>query len=260
MNYSVLIAGCQKNEDIAQRMLELISIHWKQSINNIVVCTDYPFKKQSFKNTIAANSDSFKIRLLEGIKKCTNEYIILLLDDYFITKCIDNKKIEKLIGDLVVNNVDYCRLIGIPKCHRQYKPIKTTYYINIKKHYGINLQPSIWKKDTLLSILEKNNGENAWETESRMSYVFDNPNALCITYNSNVLSIKNGLLRGRLFPYTNKLLIKNNLEPLDRKIISKRKYLIFLIRQNIGSTLPNFLRLFFKKIGKFFGREYYTDN
>ena len=182
-----------------------------------------------------------------------------MLDDYYITEKIDDDKFMQLVNQLENNDILYCRLISIPKCFANYKKIKKAKIIGKNRHYGVSLQPSIWKKDALMEILENAKGDSAWETEVNLRAIQEKGDR-CICFNKNVLHVKNGVLRGKLFPYTNKILKKNGIEQLKLEKISYFEYLVFATKQKISGYIPSCLRRAFKKMATKFGAKYYSED
>lgn len=262
-SYSILVIGCKKHEQIADRYYKLANIFWPSSLKETVFCTDTitDFQK-SFSNgkIISDNSGSFANRIEAGVATLGTNYIILLLDDYYLTKSIDENEIQKLINYLQSKNINYCKLIGLPKCFKKNKDFGGTYLLKKDTHYGISLQPSIWKKEALLEALSLCKGLSAWEVEAAFSSYQKLHFKECLTYNKNFLHYKNGVLRGKLFPYTNRLLSKNDIEPLNLQKISYIKYLSFSMRQHISTHLPVWIRKIGKKIGKKHGKTYYSED
>jgi len=260
---TAIVVGCKKHEQIAKRFFDLANIYWPEIAQSSFFCTD---EYSEFQNgfchgsIVVETTNNYAERIKLGLSKIESDYVVLLLDDYYLTKTIDNVKFEELIDSLRENDIDYCKLVGLPRCHKRFKPIKQTYLVTQKTHYGISLQPSIWKKESLLKALELCTGTSAWEVEAAFSNYQKNSCSKCISFNKNYLSFKNGVLRGKLFPYTNKLLKKNNLEELDLPSISRSQYFKFSIRQHISSHIPSFVRKTGKKIGKKAGKKYYTED
>lgn len=261
MSYSALVLGCNKHNEIAKKYFALANKFWPESLNRTIFCTDIVSDDiHSFCNRFAVGvNQSYKSRLVEGLKQCENDYVLVMLDDYYITKKINDDDFAQLINNLKKDNIAYCRLIGIPKCFKNYKKIKKAKVISKKRHYGVSLQPSIWKKDVLLRILEGAKGDSAWETEVSLRVV-QNKDEKCICFNKNILHIKNGVLRGKLFPYTNRILKRNGIEQLRLEKISYFKYAVFIFKQKISGYIPSCLRRTFKKIATKFGANYYTDD
>ena len=259
--FSVLVIGCKKHEQIANRFYKLVERFWPEIINSTIFCSDElsDYQKEFAKRYVVEKEKSYSDRIKTGLLSIDSEYVLLLLDDYFISRKIDNESFCLLLDNIQNNNLNYCKLIGLPMCFKKFKAIKKTYRIKKNTHYGISLQPSIWKKSELLNALSLCDGTNAWEVESAFSRYQENYYDKCITFNKNVLSIKNGVLRGKVAPYTNKLLMKNGIEMLDMPKVSSIKYSTFMLKQHIAMHLPIFVRSIGKKIGKKFGKKYYSE-
>lgn len=262
-DYSVLVLGCKKHEEIADRFFKLADIFWPEILEKVMFCTDEMsyFQKSFSRNSIVEeSSSSFKSRIEKGLQEIKTKYVLLLLDDYYLTKRIDDDLFSNLINDLNNNDIVYCKLIGLPKCFKSFRCIKSTYRIKQKTHYGISLQPSIWEVKYLKEALALCSGVTAWEVEAAFNLFQEKYYNKCLTFNKNYLSIKNGVLRGRLFPYTNRLLKKNKLPQLSLKRISYARYWSFTANQHLAMHIPILLRKFFKKIGKKLGAKYYSED
>lgn len=262
-NYSVLVIGCKKHEEIADRFFKLSNIFWPEMLESVIFCTDQitPFQ-ELFPTTAVVEelNNNYKERIKKGLSTVKTDYVLLMLDDYYLTKRIDNKAFVSLISDLRKNDVSYCKLIGLPKCFKKYPFIKGMHSIKKTTHYGISLQPSIWKTDSLEKALEMCKGCSAWEVEAAFSSFQAEHFTKCLVYNKNYLSIKNGVLRGQLFPYTNKILKKNELQPLELERISWFRYLFFSARQHLAMHLPIWVRKTGKRVGKKLGKKYYSED
>lgn len=262
-NYSVLVIGCKKHEEIADRFFKLSCIFWPEMLESVVFCTDQiTLFQTSFptKSVIEELNNNYKERIKKGLSTIETDYVLLMLDDYYLTKKINNETFVTLISDLRKNSIDYCKLIGLPKCFKKFPHIKGMHSIKKTTHYGVSLQPSIWKTDSLKKALEMCKGSSAWEVEAAFSSFQEEYYNNCLVYNKNFLFIKNGVLRGQLFPYTNKILKKNNLSPLELKRISWFRYFSFSAKQHLAMHLPIWIRKAGKRIGKKFGKKYYSED
>ncbi len=259
-NYTVLVIGCLKHEEIADRYFKLANIYWNDSLKNTIFCTDQITNYQrSFSPTIVSETiSSFANRILSGIELIETDYVILLLDDYYLTKKINQEALKNLILYMRKANIEYCKLVGMPKCFSKNKEYHGTFHIKKQTHYGVSLQPSVWKKTALVEALNNCNGNSAWEVEAAFSIYQKNNYKKCLTFNKNFLHYHNGVLRGKLFPYTNKLLRKNNIDPLEIEAVSRFQSFVFMTRQRLSMHLPIWLRKIGKKIGMKKGKKYYS--
>ena len=155
-DYSILVIGCMKHEEIAERYFELAKIYWPDSLDNTIFCTDVvtDYQRSFSKKIVFDTTNSFATRILSGIKKTKNDFIILMLDDYYLIKKINQADLDSLITYMKNDNINYCKLVGMPKCFSKNCKFSGTYHIKQNTHYGISLQPSIWKKDALVNALK----------------------------------------------------------------------------------------------------------
>ena len=261
--FSVLIIGCKKHEQIAKRSLDLIDIFWKDIKDRIIFCTDEADDYQkAFSNSkiVEETSGNYCERIKKGLKQIDSEYVLLLLDDYFLTRPVNSVVFDKVVEQMIFTNTLYCKLIGLPICFKKSKSIKGTYQLKKYTHYGVSLQPSLWKTDALLEALSFCTGTSAWEVESGFLKYQHLNFEKCVTFNANYLKIKNAALRGQLTPGVNKLLIKSNIEPLNIKKAAWVKFKLFMLKQHIAMHLPRFVRKFGKKLGSLFGKKYYSES
>ena len=261
---SILVLGCLKHEQIAQRMFALLSMYWKEAYESALLCTDEadPYLENIAPGRVIAEpSGNYAERIKKGLEALPeDDYVLILLDDYYLTESIDHEAYMKLVDSLSENKISYCKLVGLPRCFKKDKRVRGTYRIKKSTHYGISLQPSIWRKESLLEALSLCKGGNPWQVEAVFSSYQVLHHESCITFNKNYLHFKNGILRGKLFPYTNRLLVRNGLEPLDLERVSYPRYWWFSFKQHAAMHVPIFIRKVGKKIGSLLGKKYYSEN
>lgn len=261
---AILVLGCKKHEETAQRMFALLSLYWKRAYTSAWLCTDEtdPYLESiAPKRIVSEPNGSFADRIRKGLDAAPEaDYVLLLLDDYFVTGQVDETAFDAIVDAMRNNDVNYCKLIGLPRCFKKDKRIHGAYRIKQSTHYGISLQPSIWRKQSLIEALSLTKGGSPWQVEAAFSSYQAHHYGSCVTFNRNFLHIKNGLLRGKRFPYTNKILTRNNLEPLDLPGISRLHYWRVSFKQHVAMHIPAFLRKIGKLVGNKFGKQYYSDN
>lgn len=105
-------------------------------------------------------------RLRETMKQISTEYVLLLLDDFFLTRRVeteDYKKICECVGymeaDSSIGGMNLVPLYGADSS----KEFNGFYFINPGTPYRFNAQACIWRKETLYnSVLDI---ESPWEWE-----------------------------------------------------------------------------------------------
>lgn len=199
------------------------------------------------------NETNWCDRVIKALDSVEENNLILLLEDYLIGNEINNKEFSKYISFYLKKKAKYLRLIDIPHKHKS-KLYGEIYPIMSNEEYGINLQPAIWNKNFLLSILNNTQGgRSAWDFEVTLLRVCTStarPVEGCFGSKKNVLNVHNGILKGKWF--------KNEIYYFRRKgfvielgargVLSKKEYYNHLIRRSIREFLSPSLRKKLKRI------------
>lgn len=194
------------------------------------------------------------------------EYLILLLEDFYVGAAINNDEVQELINFMSTNRIDYCKLCDnnriIRKHKKKYNDSKYE-VIYADEDYGISLQTAVWKKDFLLKTLGNEN-YNAWVFElnqvkkSRMAQHSILNNA--IEDARNILNIKHGALQGKMLPKTVKYFEKIN-EPLSttRELMNSKEYYKYFIKQFGKDIIPKPAVKFAKGVARKFGYSFVEE-
>lgn len=266
LSYSVLVLGCNKHVEAAKINFWFLKKNVPYLLEHTYYVTDQYLKTDDdfFANVIELKTDNYSERLLYALESVDSKNILIILDDDFVTKEFDCENFKELILIIDEEKIDYCKLVGAPTSRDKVKPKikvngKSLYKINPLKHYGMSLQPSIWNKDLIVELARSGcrNGPTAWDLEISCRELQRKDELVMRTFNSNLLSIKNAIIQGKLFPYTNKILKRNGFQPLEGKKMPLHSYVWYKLKAKVLSHLP--FRSLLKKIGKKFGHKYYTD-
>ena len=93
--------------------------------------------------------------LSEALRKIPEEYILLLLSDYFLLRNVDSNKIEEYLNVLEHESAAFLRIFPSPGPHSPYKTYKDIGLIERKTPYSISTQATIWNKQDLQSFISK---------------------------------------------------------------------------------------------------------
>jgi hypothetical protein len=244
---SLLISSCDSYLDSVLIFNKLLRKNWNNIKMPIFLLNETSNVKLEGISTINGGADkNWSGRLIEGIKLINTEYILLMLDDYFIGSKVDELIFQDIIEKLEKFKMNYYRLTNIPKTKDKIKNIPFVGYIRDNQRYGINLQASIWRKEFLLNILVSDN-YNAWQIESnlleKVPLKFSNFHDHCYVDTRNVFNIKNGIIKGKWSTKTLKY-FRNKDFVID---IGERKKMNFfdqtniLIRDTSSKILPRFM-------------------
>lgn len=176
-------------------------------------------------------------RAERALKMISEENIFLMLEDYFFGQTVDNQRVSALLDYYESNNCRYLRIINKP--HQRHIKSRHGNFVPIyaNEEYGINLQPAIWDKTYLLSVLSRISGtRSAWDFEiTLLEEAQKSANELlngCYTTTNNYLNIHNGILKGKWFPQEIKYFAKKNL-PIEigaRPVLTIKEFWNYKIR------------------------------
>ncbi len=181
-NCGVLILSCDKYADLWKPFFLFFDKYWKDCRFNVYLGTnrksfEHKNVKQIFSNRETTWSDELEVIL----KQIPEEYIVIMLEDYFIYKNVDSEEIKSLIRIMEEKNSAFLRLGAFPLKYDALWPNEALPghpkigVIEKGAKYRLNLQTAIWKKDILLKLLSKD--ESPWEFEiegSKRSDTFSN--------------------------------------------------------------------------------------
>jgi len=96
-----------------------------------------------------------------------SEYVLIMLEDFFLYDHVDTKQINELFGALLELEGVYLRLKPFPKPDHKISEFPLVGLIEPGAPYRAALQATIWKRDVFLRMLRT--GETPWQMELRGS-------------------------------------------------------------------------------------------
>ncbi len=147
---------------------------WKN--HYYLINSDYKKNKNKFKLSgrffYYENSISYPIRLINILTNLNSEIIVLDHEDMILYNKANLTRINEAINLITENHLDSVRFIK--NINAKYNKIPGFNYIeliNSKSEWIFSIQPSIWKKEALISILKENLNVNMWQLEYRSQKV-----------------------------------------------------------------------------------------
>lgn len=248
-------------EDLWDDCIKLIKKNW---INHppIYVFTNRIFKQWEDVVCIPVGQDAeWSCKVQKAVEIVKEDYIILLLEDFYIGKKIDNNKFNQLLEFVKTENLKYVKLCENNEVlHFRKKRFKKGLPYEViyqDESYGISLQASLWEKSFLCELVGDKN-YNAWIFELNQVKKSLNskhkPFDYAIEDHRNILNIKHGALQGKMLPNTVRYFKKINM-PLSTKraVMSKKEYTKYFVKQLGQNIIPGFAKGFAKKIAEKFG-------
>lgn len=155
-------------------------------------------------------------KVQDALKVIEEEYICLLLEDFYVGASVDTKEIEKILTFMKTDQIRYYKLNTFTRFKTShYKNYSFLYTIPENMPYGISLLPGIWKKNFLAEKLGTDN-YNAWKFEcNRLAEEKGKGNQAlegCVFDSRNILQIQHGVVQGKYLPEVIKYFRKQGYE------------------------------------------------
>jgi hypothetical protein len=250
MSYSVTIFGCKNYDDVALLFVRHVVPLNLSLFSNSIFFSDSFIPNLGISQVVIDEKVSWSMRVAKSLKLIDDDYILFLLDDYFLNEKINPLELENLSNRCQELSIKYCRLLNTPKFNN---------FGNMKslpiEPYSINLQPALWDRKFLITILEKINS-NPWLTEIRLHSFFKVQNNF---YSQTAgFSLINGYLnaviKGEWSREVSNIMIENS----SRKKMSKLNWFYYRLKSNFSNTLNSSQKLIMKQILKKFGFQFYS--
>ena len=140
-------------------------------------------------------------RTIKSLESIDEDYVLFLLEDYFLSKNQYNKTYDSIIDYMYSENIYYYQLSSV-----QSKSKEAVADYNKDISYPISLQAAIWNRKEFLNILYEiydTGAKTPWEFEKYFVLLNKEPKKIKnytsgIRYNTeDILGYKNGVLQGK---------------------------------------------------------------
>jgi len=255
-NVSTLIFTCDNNRDISQYVLETAK-KLSDLTKVYLVCESFQMQNDLVANLQVGKQCSFKQKMIEVLRQVEDEYVFILLDDYYLTKSVD-KQWNCYMKVLETYRPDYLKICKDYRARSRTKRISKEVYISKKPdRYDVNFHPSIWKKETLLFCLLENCKDDIRHIESFFSKYMRESKRNVFYINKYFLPYVELIVCGKFFRKPFKQYLKPTYEG-NRKTCTLLFEIDYKVKKFISQRLPKkFLsaikRIFFKN------KEFYSE-
>lgn len=245
--------------DLWEDFLDLFFQNWNDCPYKLYIVNnerELEFSKKYDVNVLhAGKTAEYSRKVQYALDNIDADYYLLLLDDFFVGKKINNEKIEACFSSIISKNLKYYAM-PLDEFKKSFKGKKVTKNgsireISPKAEYTVSCQPAIWEKNFLRRCIGKSN-YNAWIFEgvySKASFAhtkefLEN----CYVDKRNPLELKHGALQGKMIPDTIKYFdnvgytMNNKREVLSSSIYRKHK-----LKSKIKNLIPLPLQRFIKR-------------
>ena len=243
---SIFVDSFDGYSDVWDTFFLIFKHYWNDCIFPIyLVSNNLSYKDKKVKVIRTGDEIDWFTRTKRALNTIKDDYVLFMLEDYFISKKINNDDFLSIIDYMKKNDIFYYRLSTSNIISKG-----DTYIQSVPKNqrYAISLQPAVWKRETLLNIINSiPDAKTAWDFEvyftkiyhSNMPYDEFIPG---ICYDSrDILGYKNGILQGKWIRDTIKYYKKINIkiDIGDRKKNSFINSLLYNLKANLNKKLSN---------------------
>lgn len=173
MNCAFLLSTCDSYEDTWEPFFKLLNKYWPDIPMRVYLNTESSkFEsdgKLNFKVTSLNTSSSipWSQRLMEVLDKIDEEYVFMVLDDFFLKSPVDNSIFEKLISIMESDDSIASIQLKASRMIQEGKIEKSSSELSIEEMnisgWKTHFVPTIWRKETLKKWLRKH--ESIWGFE-----------------------------------------------------------------------------------------------
>jgi hypothetical protein len=171
----VLMLTCNKFKKTWGPFFTLFKKYWSDCPYEVIMGVDVG--KYSKIQSIQVGKDlGWASNFIYILNKIDADRIIVLLDDYFLCKDVDTKKIEELVQHSREFSIGCLRTTPCPGPTGKWHGSEELGILKPGDKYRLSLQSAIWDKKVLLKLLRK--GETPWATEimgTKRSYRLKEP-------------------------------------------------------------------------------------
>lgn len=155
MNISVLIGSCDNYSFLWENFDILFKRYWSLNTKNYLISETKSFDNKDYVS-LTPGKLPWGQRILEGLNLIETEYVLFILDDYYLSENFDENFINEHIkllnehsADKIMMDIDYGEPIYSLDhlSNNLYKFKQSSDYLN-------SVQPAIWRTDYLRKVLK----------------------------------------------------------------------------------------------------------
>ncbi|BDA70160.1 hypothetical protein CAL7716_043260 [Calothrix sp. PCC 7716] len=165
MNIPILVVSCDAYQDVWHPFFHLFFKHWSDCPYPVYLVSNTVKYPDSRVTSILVGADvDYSSNLIKALEQIPDEWLIFWVDDRPPVISVDTHRLSKLIKLAQAKDAGYLKLIPCnpPALVKSDEEIGE---IPKGSRYRVSMTVALWKKSTLLKILQS--GETAWDIEKR---------------------------------------------------------------------------------------------
>lgn len=166
---TILVASCDAYSDVLAHFETFFAKFWHDCPFDVVLVTETERGGNGiFTRQVACGKGmSWSAMLVKALDAISTPYVVLMMDDYFLSAKVDTSHFLGRLDDAKRLNAASLRLIPSPATYGSFDGTFGAYAPNTA--YCVSCQVSIWAKDFIRRIAAATT--SAWEFERRGSYL-----------------------------------------------------------------------------------------
>ena len=163
---SILITSCDKFHDTWEIVTQSFIDYWPDCPFDIFLMTnELSFSSSKIKNIKIGKDESWSLNLKNALAKINSKYVLIWLDDVFLSQKVDNHDFELIEKFISKNSINFLRLRSTPGPSKWNGNFGEIYQNAL--FYRVSIFASIWDINTINDLL--NDNESAWDFEIKGS-------------------------------------------------------------------------------------------
>ena len=264
---SILVVGFDGYVDVWNHFFELMNQYWPNRPKTYLATSEAKPEYEGVEVVTAGPNTEWSLRARAGLEKITTPYVILMLEDFFITDYVDDALVKECLELVEQDNILFYQILVqlIKQTWEKGKPYKGDKRIHIipsDKKYGINLQAAIWNTDFLREKIGTEN-YNAWLFEMNQldSERYNQEKIEYLIDDRNILNITHTVVQSKYLRTAVKKIEKqgHHIDLNERPMLSKKDDFKYNLKLFMYSATPKWLVGPAKSIGRLMKVDFVTD-
>lgn len=166
---SIVVVSCDSYKDIVEQYLKYFFLNWKDCEYPVFIAMENETIDNYDVVSVAAGNDStWTKKAIEAIRMTDSKYVLLSVDDLYISETVNNTEITKVLDFIEKENIKYYRIPVFRNTENNFKLYPGTINVEMiesNKRYNVSIGTAIWEKQEILKIL--GDGKmSAWDLEN----------------------------------------------------------------------------------------------
>lgn len=170
-NWSIVVSSCDKYSALWQPFFTALESNWPElnssnkNIGIYLIANVKQYNNARVKTLNIPNERSWSDNMLSALEKIDSKYILLFLEDYWVTE-LDRKRLMELMKWFEAEDAAYMELLGDVRFYgkdQKLSKLEGVVYKGKFQNYRTSLQLALWEKKALQQLLRS--GEDIWAFE-----------------------------------------------------------------------------------------------